>query len=87
VQKALDEAIERGMSRAHIGKLRGLLKVIARGGAAGIIGFVLGELLFPAEAGAGSECPQGPGTCLVSDNLTLPSGDFPPPLSGRKDAY
>jgi RHS repeat-associated protein len=87
VQRALEEAIDRGMSRAHIAKLRGLLKVIARGGAAGIIGFILGELLYPPEAGAGSECPHGPRTCVLSDDLSPLSSRLPPSLSGRKDAY
>jgi len=72
VEKALEEAIERGMSKAHIAKLRGLLKVISR---AGIVIFIIGELATPAEAGLGSECPQGPGTCR----------NLPPPLSARTD--
>jgi RHS repeat-associated protein len=98
VEKALEEATKRGMSKAHIAKLRGLLKVISRGGALGIVGVILGELLDPAEAGAGSECPGGPGTCgsfLPEDRLILEVPEFPedlgryvdlpPKLSGRKD--
>ncbi len=87
VQAALDEAIERGMSRAHVKKLKGLLKVISRGGVAGIIGFILGELLDPREAGAGSECPQGPRTCILSGGLLPVGSGLPLSLSGRKDAY
>jgi RHS repeat-associated protein len=98
VEKALEEATKRGMSKAHIAKLRGLLKVISRGGALGIVGFILGELVDPAEAGAGSECPGGPGTCgrfLPENDLTLEIPEFPEDLgphvglpsklSGRKD--
>jgi hypothetical protein len=86
------------MSPAHIAKLRGLLKVISRGGALGIVGIILGELFDPAEAGAGSECPGGPGTCgsfLPEEPFTLEVPEFPeglehyvglpPTLSGRKD--
>ena len=98
VEKALEEATKRGMSKAHITKLRGLLKVIGRGGALGIVGFILGELLDPAEAGAGSECPGGAGTCgsfLPEDRLMFEVPEFPEDLgryvdlptklSGRKD--
>ena len=88
VEKALEEATKRGMSKAHIAKLRGLLKVIGRGGALGIIGFILGELLDPAEAGAGSECPGGPGTCgsfLPEDRLMFEVSEFPEDLGRYVD--
>jgi hypothetical protein len=44
-------------------------------------------LLYPPEAGAGSECPHGPRTCVLSDDLSPLSSRLPPSLSGRKDAY
>jgi hypothetical protein len=61
-------------------KLKKLMK------AAGLLGIAIDILLYPDEAGAGSECPGGPGTC----GQLLPSAPAPAEmpqldcLSGRK---
>jgi len=61
-------------------KLKKLMK------AAGLLGIAIDILLYPDEAGAGSECPAGPGTC----GQLLPSAPAPAEtpqldcLSGRK---
>jgi hypothetical protein len=54
--------------------------------AAGLIGLAINILVFPDEAGAGSECPAGPSTC----GQLVPVAPAPPEipqldcLSGRK---
>ncbi len=66
VQKALDEARQRGMSRKHVNNLRGLLKVVKRGGRLIPLLLCPEELILPPELppdrvpkNPDGKCPDG----------------------------
>jgi hypothetical protein len=74
VAEVIRRANDLGLPQQMRLDLKGLLKVIKRGGAMGL----LGEVLFPEGVDA-SDCPFGPGTCIPNNNPYRPPGQPPAP--------
>jgi RHS repeat-associated protein len=77
INQVISEAAQRGLSKETIKALKGLQKVVRRGGAMA----VAWELLDP-EVLESAECPAGPGTCKPWEPPSPPTPPRPPRSPG-----